>query len=174
MSSSYTPNLASPGPIGNTTPGTVKTTNLIIASGGIISSSDDTIRMDEIGDIRGRAFSGPVPAPVWEINGIDNIFYLTRNTKIIWGTSLFSGDVVITSSSAGVLTLTDNGSGSGYIRTVPVIVASLPSAATAGAGAKGFVSDGSTTVVLGLGLTVIGGGANKVPVYSDGTNWIVG
>lgn len=53
-------------------------------------------------------------------------------------------------------------------------VATLPSASTAGAGAMAFVTDGSTTVILGLGLTVVGGGANKVPVYSDGTNWIVG
>lgn len=53
-------------------------------------------------------------------------------------------------------------------------VASLPSASVAGAGATAFVTDGSTTLILGLGLAVAGGGANKVPVYSDGTNWIVG
>lgn len=54
------------------------------------------------------------------------------------------------------------------------IVANLPAAATAGAGATAFVTDGSTTVILGLGQAVTGGGANKVPVYSDGTNWIIG
>lgn len=53
-------------------------------------------------------------------------------------------------------------------------VAQLPAAATAGAGAMAFVTDASTTVILGLGLTVVGGGANKVPVYSDGANWIIG
>lgn len=53
-------------------------------------------------------------------------------------------------------------------------VATLPSAATAGAGATAFVTDASTTLILGLGGTVTGGGANKVPVYSDGTNWIYG
>lgn len=53
-------------------------------------------------------------------------------------------------------------------------VASLPAAATAGTGATAFVTDASTTIALGLGLTVVGGGANKVPVYSDGTNWIIG
>lgn len=63
---------------------------------------------------------------------------------------------------------------SGAVKTVSTVVASLPAAATAGAGARAFVTDGSTTVILGLGLTVTGGGANKVPVYSDGTNWIVG
>lgn len=51
-------------------------------------------------------------------------------------------------------------------------VAGLPAAPVKGATA--FVSDASTTLVLGLGLTVVGGGANNVPVYYDGTNWIIG
>lgn len=63
---------------------------------------------------------------------------------------------------------------SGYVVTLSTVVASLPSASTAGSGARAFVTDASTTVILGLGATVAGGGANKVPVYSDGTNWIVG
>lgn len=54
------------------------------------------------------------------------------------------------------------------------IVAALPSASVAGAGATAFVTDANTTLILGLGLTVVGSGSNKVPVYSDGTNWIVG
>lgn len=54
------------------------------------------------------------------------------------------------------------------------LVANLPAAATAGAGATAFVTDATNTIIVGLGLTVVGGGSNKVPVYSDGTNWIVG
>ena len=50
-------------------------------------------------------------------------------------------------------------------------VATLPSAATAGAGARSFVTDASAPT---FGSTVAGGGAVKVPVYSDGTNWKVG
>lgn len=53
------------------------------------------------------------------------------------------------------------------------IVANLPAAATAGAGAFAFVTDATQTAILGLGLAVVGGGGNKVPVYSDGTNWII-
>lgn len=63
---------------------------------------------------------------------------------------------------------------SSFLKTTAVIVSSLPAAATAGVGATAFVTDANATVILGLGLTVVGGGANKVPVYSDGTNWIVG
>lgn len=50
-------------------------------------------------------------------------------------------------------------------------VATLPSAATSGTGARAFVSD---ALVATFASTVVGGGANKVPVYSDGTNWKIG
>ena len=50
-------------------------------------------------------------------------------------------------------------------------VSTLPSAVTAGVGARSFVTD-----ALGptFGATVVTGGAVAVPVYSDGTNWKVG
>ena len=50
-------------------------------------------------------------------------------------------------------------------------VATLPSAATAGVGARSFVTDASGPT---FGSTVSGGGAIATPVYSDGTNWKVG
>ena len=50
-------------------------------------------------------------------------------------------------------------------------VATLPSAATSGVGARAFVSDALTPT---FGSTVVTGGAVKTPVYSDGTNWKVG
>ncbi|RUV65222.1 MAG: hypothetical protein E5X35_11515 [Mesorhizobium sp.] len=66
--------------------------------------------------------------------------------------------------------------GAGVVRPVqlkmtPQTVATLPVAATAGAGARMFVSD-----ALGpaFGSAVVGGGAVNVPVYSDGANWMVG
>jgi len=49
-------------------------------------------------------------------------------------------------------------------------VATLPSA-TARAGQLAFVSDATLTAITGLGVTPTGGGANFVPVYSDGTAW---
>ena len=47
----------------------------------------------------------------------------------------------------------------------------LPSAAVSGVGARAFVTDSS---VATFGSTVAAGGANKVPVYSDGVDWKVG
>ena len=60
---------------------------------------------------------------------------------------------------------------SNRVKFTPVTVASLPSASTAGAGAKYFVSDANATTFASV---VAGGGANNVPVYSDGTNWRIG
>lgn len=54
--------------------------------------------------------------------------------------------------------------------TVAVLNAALP-AAVYGTGARAFVTDATTPT---FGATVVGGGAVKVPVYSDGTNWKVG
>lgn len=59
----------------------------------------------------------------------------------------------------------------GYIKTTATTVSALPSASTAGAGARAYVSDATATT---FGSTVAGGGSNKVPVCSDGTNWIIG
>mgnify|MGYP001594517098 CR=1 FL=1 len=52
-------------------------------------------------------------------------------------------------------------------------VATLPSASLSGQGALAIVSDATLTTITGLGLAPTGGGANIVPVYSDGTNWLM-
>jgi hypothetical protein len=78
--------------------------------------------------------------------------------------------------SSNVCYLKPENLGTGSARLfVPVTgsttVTGLPSAATAGAGARSFVTDATATTFLS---TVAGGGANAVPVVSDGTNWLIG
>jgi hypothetical protein len=58
-----------------------------------------------------------------------------------------------------------------FVKTVATVVASLPSAATAGTGARAFVTDASVNT---FGSAAVGGGTNKVPVYSDGSGWLIG
>ena len=58
-----------------------------------------------------------------------------------------------------------------WIRMAVTTVASLPAAATAGAGARMMVSDATLPV---FGSAVVGGGAVLVPVYSTGAAWNVG
>jgi hypothetical protein len=55
--------------------------------------------------------------------------------------------------------------------TTNYTVATLPSAVTSKAGARSFVID---ALAPAFGATVVGGGAVKVPVYSDGVDWKVG
>jgi hypothetical protein len=52
----------------------------------------------------------------------------------------------------------------------PCTVAQLPAAGT-NVGVRGFVTDATAT---GFMSVATGGGANKVPVVSNGTNWIIG
>jgi parallel beta-helix repeat protein len=52
-----------------------------------------------------------------------------------------------------------------------VTVANLPTAASVGQGARHMVSDATVTTFASI---VAGGGANIVPVYSDGTKWLIG
>jgi hypothetical protein len=59
----------------------------------------------------------------------------------------------------------------GFVKTGAVAVGALPSAATAGAGARMVVTDANATTFASV---VAGGGANIVPVFSNGTNWRIG
>jgi hypothetical protein len=57
------------------------------------------------------------------------------------------------------------------IRTTVYTVATLP---TGTIGDRAFVSDSNQTLAAGIGLLVVGGGANPVPVYYSGSNWRIG
>lgn len=59
----------------------------------------------------------------------------------------------------------------GWIGTLVSTVGGLPSAVTAGPGARAFVTDANSTA---WGAAAAAGGANSVPVYSDGAAWYIG
>jgi hypothetical protein len=73
-------------------------------------------------------------------------------------------------ATTGILSV-PNITTSGVVKTSATTYSSLPIAATAGAGARSFITDANTTTFL---ATVSGGGSNAVPVVSNGTFWIVG
>lgn len=50
-------------------------------------------------------------------------------------------------------------------------VATLPAAVASNVGTRGFVTNANATTFNSI---VAGGGSNKVPVFSDGTNWRIG
>ena len=57
------------------------------------------------------------------------------------------------------------------VKTTAVTVSQLPSAATVGAGARAFVTDANSTT---FNAAAVGGGANNMPVFSNGTGWFIG
>ena len=57
------------------------------------------------------------------------------------------------------------------VKTTPVTVSALPSAASVGAGARAFVTDANTT---NFGNAAVGGGLYYMPVFSNGTGWFIG
>jgi len=79
--------------------------------------------------------------------------------------------ISVTNFLASISTLFTSITPTSYVKVAAVTVANLPSAATAGAGARATVSDATATT---FASTVAGGGANIVPVMSNGTNWIIG
>ena len=73
-------------------------------------------------------------------------------------------------ASTGLLSV-PNITTTGVVKTTAKTYSSLPTAVSAGAGARSFITDANTTTFL---ATVGGGGSNAVPVVSNGSNWIVG
>ena len=78
------------------------------------------------------------------------------------------GNSSVTSLRVPGLTLT---AGLKWINNGTQTVAALVAAGTAGAGARAVVTDANATTFHAI---VAGGGANVVPVFSDGTNWRIG
>lgn len=84
---------------------------------------------------------------------------------------LFSSGGAITARVAGEAPVQLSG---GLAALGSYAVAALPDPATSGAGARAFVTDSNATTTAGIGAVVAAGGANKVPVYSDGVAWRIG
>ena len=88
-----------------------------------------------------------------------------------------AADTGLSRNAAGIVEV--NNATSGAFRdlkarnliTNATTVSGLTPAATAGAGARSFVTDATATTFLSVAA---GGGSNKVPVASDGTNWLIG
>jgi hypothetical protein len=104
----------------------------------------------------------------------------TSGARVKWNDSITSvynsADTGIGRNAAGVLEV-NNGTNGTYrdlrarnLRVEPTAVASLVAASTAGQGALAWVTDATAVTARS---TVAGGGANKVLVMSDGTNWLI-
>jgi hypothetical protein len=90
-------------------------------------------------------------------------------------------NIVTTNSSEGVTmsgyaNVTGNITGgnvitAGVVKSGAFVTGNIPAAATAGAGSRAFVTDATLAT---FGSLYVGGAANAVPVYSDGSAWFIG
>ena len=104
--------------------------------------------------------------------GISNIVAAnisgTVNTAVLAQEVINSAQPNIGSvGTLSTLLVSGNITGQSYISATT----SLPAAATAGSGARAFVSDANDTAFNAI---VAGSGANNLPVFSDGTDWRIG
>jgi len=116
--------------------------------------TDVTARLTATVDSSYVANSANIPVNI-EITTCDN----AGNQKI---TSFYgNGDVSVSGNIVSNIS----------VRTVPTVFANLPNPATVGEGSRAYITDAKTTTFYSQ---VSGGGSNRVPVFSDGTNWLVG
>ena len=105
----------------------------------------------------------------WLLSGLgtpsDGVFSIFDRRQFVSRLSIdTSGNVGIgTSTSRGTLTV------NGTINTLGYTVATLPTVGTAGR--RAYVTNALAPT---FGATVVGGGAVVIPVFDNGTNWIVG
>jgi hypothetical protein len=96
------------------------------------------------------------------------------------GTAVINGDIIVTSDASQTLTnktltgpITD-AIKTGGVGTSTVALVALAYPAATSKGFRTVVVDATQALTAGIGAVVAGGGANCVPVYSDGTNWRIG
>lgn len=96
------------------------------------------------------------------------------------GTAAINGDVIVTETASQTLTsktltgpITD-AIKTGGVATSTVALLAIAYPAATSKGYRSVVVDATQALTAGIGAVVAGGGANCVPVYSDGTNWRIG
>jgi len=160
---------------GGTVPATRKINTSAPLAGGGALTSDLTLSVGQFG----ASSSGVVPPSgggaasllradgTWanSVSGAFSASDLSATATVSAGTTVGAGTSVSAGTSVTAAT---------FVKTGAVAVGSLPSAVTAGAGAHEFVTDSTVVAAGNFGAIVAGGGANGVPVYSDGTNWRIG
>ena len=111
-----------------------------------------------------------------ETKGNGDIFLQPAGT----GVARVDGDVIATLTASQTLTgktltgpITD-AIKTGGVGTSTVALLAIAYPAATSRGFRTCVIDATQALTAGIGAIVAGGGANCVPVYSDGTNWRIG
>lgn len=168
----------------NSTPGVAPTFTLRHGSGTVAAPALD-VAGNQIGRISWQPLTATTPTftNAMQLQGI-----LTETATVSSSKCGMQARLLICPVGSGALTEVirfDNESGLSMFGANPVVdknrllvlrafaTASLPTGVNPYSTA--FVTDATLGLSAGLGLAPIGGGTNKVPVYTtDGTNWLIG
>ena len=105
------------------------------------------------------------------------MFYNTASKEVTYGNTISiagnitAGNIVTGTGTTGNITGANVISANTFQSTV-VAFSALPAATTPGL--RAFINNGNLVAVGNFGAQVAGGGANYVPVFSDGANWCIG
>jgi hypothetical protein len=128
-----------------------------------------------VGTLTSLAVTGNASAGNLSTGGVLSVTGNANVGNIGANTGVFSSDITAANIYANTGTIGSNVViADTLVRTIVVTFATLPAAATAGAGSRAFISDGNIAATGNFAAQVQGGGANNVPVYSDGSNWLIG
>jgi hypothetical protein len=118
--------------------------------------------------------SGATSTPGMSFIGDPNTGWFNPTADVLAGsTGGFERLRIVSTGNAGFNTTAPSTTlhVNGPIRHAVYTVATLPAAGTVGSGTRAAVTDANATTFASI---VAAGGANGVPVYSDGTNWRIG
>ena len=171
-------NIITAGSTGNITGANVISATTFSATGNIAAnniSTSNTISAFNNMIINSNGAEGGQLVMAWaNISGITGQANSTWNVDVGTGNSwrVFyqnavgaTNEMIIANSTSNIIQFAT------VVKTIPTTFAALPSAATAGAGARAFITDANTVT---FASQVTGGASNNMPVFSDGTNWLVG
>ena len=132
-------------------------------SAGLTNQGNNSIILNATGSALDQTTANTFTvAPVRnDVANIGNVMFYNATSK-----EITYGNVI---SVAGNITGGNISTGSRVV-TTPVAFSTL----TAVTGARAFVNDGNLVAATNFGAQVSGGGANTVPIWSDGTNWYIG
>ena len=156
---------------GNATVGNIIATNIgNIANINLTGNASNVLYGNGVfSGISVTAFTANVNGGGFSLGNVGNIAVTGAITATGNATSgnILTGGIVSATGNANVGNLNVIGT----VKTGVFITGNITAAATAGAGARAFVTDAT---VVTFGSAYVGGAANAVPVYSDGTGWFIG
>lgn len=157
-----------------------------LTASGIITAGTASAVVSGSDGFKQAAYSANARNPIWRFGNADayGMSYFQGSAGlggldvigVHFGTATAAGSTLQILQGTGInvqsnVYASGNIEAGSYFKSHAYTVATLPAAATAGAGARSYVTDALAPTFL---TAVVGGGAIATPVFSDGASWKAG